>query len=35
MGEITRACTILVEIHKGKRILGRVDNIKRDVRAAA
>jgi len=35
MGEITRAYTILVEIRKGKGILGRVDNIKRNVRAAA
>jgi hypothetical protein len=35
MGEVTRACMILVEIHKGKRVFGREDNIKRNVRAAA
>jgi hypothetical protein len=35
MGEITRACAILVEVHKGKRVLGREDNIKRNVTAAA
>lgn len=35
MGEVARACMNLVEIHKGKRVLEREDNIKRDVRAAA
>ena len=35
MGDETRACMILVEFHKGERILGRVDNIKRNVRATA
>jgi hypothetical protein len=34
-GRNNGACTILVEVHKGKRILGRMDNIKRNVRAAS
>jgi len=35
VGEVTRACAILVEIRKGKRVFGRGDNIKKDVKAVA